>query len=180
MLDPKEGGKKWQGCKRPPSFQQHLPPCGISPSHPKDSEMHSLGFRLCKTEGGTRTAHKVSPAPTVTSTHTRSRALADTIMRKFQGGRQSRFPPRPRAPPRGAGLSKRDTHHGLQGCRGERRKVAPRPRETRHGGQGPAGAEPHAPPSHPKAGSAEGTPARAALFTNSALRRGEGTPGGRL
>lgn len=113
-------------------------------------------------------------------THTRSRALADTIMRKFQGGRQSRFPPRPRAPPRGAGLSKRDTHHGLQGCRGERRKVAPRPRETRHGGQGPAGAEPHAPPSHPKAGSAEGTPARAALFTNSALRRGEGTPGGRL
>lgn len=127
------GGGKWQGCKRPPSFQQHLPPCAISPSHPKDPEMHTLGFRLCKTEGRTRTAHKVSPAPTVTSTHTRSRALADTIMRKFQWGTQSRFPPRPRAPPRGAGLSKRDTHHGLQGCRGERRKVAPRPRETQRG-----------------------------------------------
>lgn len=95
--------------------------------------MHTLGFRLCKTEGRTRTAHKVSPAPTVTSTHTRSRALADTIMRKFQRGTQSRFPPRPRAPPRGAGLSKRDTHHGLQGCRDERRKVAPRPQETRRG-----------------------------------------------
>ena len=63
VLDPKEGGKKWQGCKRPPSFQQHLPPCGISPSHPKDSEMHSLASDCARRRVGHARLTRFHPLP---------------------------------------------------------------------------------------------------------------------